>query len=794
MALTVKHKDNVESALKRLPDAFSSATNSNPKSRNGKFRDVDKTDQITLKDITSSGKFRARSHFNGTWISDEEFVYASYRKGLNVVNVRDASKNRNVMSRGHFDHYNPYKYFVSADQKYLMLQIDPYPVFRRSTLSEYVIRAMRPSGKVEIKLRPSDHNEERDGPFLIRYASFAPAGNAVVYVDEDNNIYYRRSVMDRDEKLTTTGKDAVFFNGIPDWVFEEEVFEDNKAMWWGPDGNTLVFGSFNDTEVGNVLLKAYGDWKDIEQYPIIEEVPYPKVNTTNPVNQLWVADLANGTISKRQIPPPLSMANEETHFFGVHFADASRFAVKWMNRVQDRTVVTMCSINSIKDCEEIFAYEEPEGWVNYKYQLHFDHAEGSSDFVTVFSDPHSVHRYRQVLLVSNNQRTFLTKRDADVVKILEWSSDGYIYFVATAEGQPGTRHLYRVPSPNSAASGDESNKLECMTCQTGDHDLHRRECKYYDVSMSKDAGHYSMTCKGPDVPYTCICETATNKMISTWEDNDKLIKRLSGRDLPSVHMLDIPVNGTDLPLRAKMYLPPDFEPTSKYPMIVYAYGGPGSQMADETFDQSSFQTYLAGSKGFIYVTVDPRGTGYQGDRFQFAMKKSFGTVDVASVTAAAAYLQRNLTYVDADRTAIWGWSYGGFLSLSTLGQDEDNVFACAASVAPVSDWTLYDTYYTERYMGLLSDNAKGYDRSRVFNNLDRLKYKPFFLLHGTHDDNVHYQQSMLLSAALEKKDILFRQQSYPDQDHSIISYQTHLYHSITDFFLNDCFTERKTKK
>ena len=151
--------------------------------------------------------------------------------------------------------------------------------------------------------------------------------------------------------------------------------------------------------------------------------------------------------------------------------------------------------------------------------------------------------------------------------------------------------------------------------------------------------------------------------------------------------------------------------------------------------------------------------------------------------------QNNLGYIDKDKTAVWGWSYGGYLSLMTLSKDYDDVFKCGASVAPVADWSLYDTYYTERYMGLNTDtdNYQGYNRSSAFHYLGNLRTKKYYLLHGTHDDNVHYQNSMLLSAALEDQDILFRQQAYPDQDHSIARYRMHLDHSLVNFFLSDCF-------
>lgn len=148
-----------------------------------------------------------------------------------------------------------------------------------------------------------------------------------------------------------------------------------------------------------------------------------------------------------------------------------------------------------------------------------------------------------------------------------------------------------------------------------------------------------------------------------------------------------------------------------------------------------------------------------------------------------------MTYIDKEKTGVWGWSYGGYLSLMTLTHDTENVFTCGASVAPVVDWTLYDTYYTERYMGLNTeeDNFEGYKRASALNNVSMLRNKRYFLLHGTHDDNVHYQNSMLLSATLERQDILFRQQAYPDQDHSIGHFIKHLHHSLVNFFLSECF-------
>ena len=793
LVLTMRHKADVSEAQARiLPDSFTSASCNNHLSSAKKLPEG--TRRVKMEDFLY-GKFRPSNfnEFNGTWINDAEFLVEDYNRGLLIHNM-ESGKDRKIMSLPHFSHFNAYKKQLSGDQLFLLLQINPEKIFRHSFMSEYVILPLTKGkvGNTEITLKPAGDNDP--APFPIRHATFAPKGNALVYVDEDNNIYYRASVYDQDEKLTQNGQHITFFNGVADWVTEEEVLEDDKAYWWAPDGKKIVFGSYNDTKVENYTLEDYGPWREIDPYPYIEQIAYPKVNMTNPTVTVTLVNFENG-ITQRVVAPPRSLEGQEVHFSWVEWVNEDFFAVQWMNRVQNVTVVTMCHVESIDDCVEIFANEEPSGWIEYKYRIYFDPAwdqnhSKSPNFAVILADPHAKHRYRQVVLVSDNARTFLTKREADVEKIHKWSTDGYIYFSAVGEDQIGTKNLYRVPSPNLKA---KSAKVECLSCNfTTVAEVGRRSpCRHFTAVMSSDCSYYSLSCDGPDVPFSILVNTKDNSLHSVYDDNSKLAARLKNVAVPTIQHMQVPIRGTDLKAPVRMYLPPDFDPNTKYPMLVYFYGGPGSQMVDLSFNQYDYQTFLAGSKGFIYAMLDPRGTAGQGDEWRMSQYKNFGTVEIDAIMDVTKYLQSNLKYVDANRTALWGWSYGAFLSSSTLARDKEDVFKCGIAVAPVTDWTLYDTYYTERYMGLLDDNREGYRKSRVFNYIDNLKNKKLYLIHGTKDDNVHYQQSLLLSAALEQKDILFRQQSYTDQDHSILRYRKHLYHSITDFLLNDCFVEKK---
>ena len=208
--------------------------------------------------------------------------------------------------------------------------------------------------------------------------------------------------MSQDSQITDDGQAFNVFNGIPDWVFEEEVFEDNKALWWSPDATKLVYGSFNDTEVDTYLLQSYGQPDNLRQYPDLLEVRYPKVGRVNPVSALWMTDLQTG--AKTRILPPRSMDHEEVHFSQVTWADSgNNFAVTWFNRVQNRSIITLCNVNDL-DCsdldKEIFKRDEQNGWVPYKYKILFNPTPPNPknrDFVTILPAKFLVHKYRQLV-------------------------------------------------------------------------------------------------------------------------------------------------------------------------------------------------------------------------------------------------------------------------------------------------------------------------------------------------------------------------------------------------------------
>lgn len=245
-----------------------------------------------------------------------------------------------------------------------------------------------------------------------------------------------------------------------------------------------------------------------------------------------------------------------------------------------------------------------------------------------------------------------------------------------------------------------------------------------------------------------------------WESNDHLERALKGKAIPRVeiHELDL---GNGFTAKAMLLIPPGTNTSSsavKHPMLVDVYGGPNSANVVGTWS-IGWGTHLASNRSVVYAKIDGRGSGLRGDRLMYQIYRKLGTVEVQDQITGARKLAEQLPFVDPQRIAIWGWSYGGYASAMALAQDTQHVFQCAVSVAPVTDWLFYDSIYTERYMGLptLTDNRAGYETSRLTALHERFRNRTYLLVHGTYDDNVHYQQAMQLARALETHDIMFKQ-------------------------------------
>ena len=280
-------------------------------------------------------------------------------------------------------------------------------------------------------------------------------------------------------------------------------------------------------------------------------------------------------------------------------------------------------------------------------------------------------------------------------------------------------------------------------------------------------------------PVYTLHKAINGKKVKEIKNNDELLKKLSGYEVSPKEFSTISVNGNDL----NMYMikPKNFDPSKKYPLFMYQYSGPGSQqVANRWMGANDYWHQMLASEGYIVACVDGRGTGLKGRDFKKVTQKELGKFEVEDQIAAAKKLSE-LPYIDEERTGIWGWSYGGFMSTNCLLKGSDT-FEMAIAVAPVTSWRFYDTIYTERYMLTPQENPSGYDDNSPLNYADRLKGK-YLLVHGSGDDNVHHQNTMRMVEALVQANKQFDQAIYPDKNHGIYGGNTrlHLYTKMTDF-------------
>ncbi|XP_076167071.1 venom dipeptidyl peptidase 4 [Ptiloglossa arizonensis] len=725
---------------------------------------------------TYDQSFRANG-FNGTWITDTEILYFDESGDVRIFNATSGTSRILLKSWV----VNGDKVSISYDKSYVLISYDVISGFRYSSFQRFTVYSIK--YKTYTKLA--------DGARLA-LACWSPTMNAVVYV-LNNDIYYQTfnddDIQNSDvERLTYTGVPGAIYNGVPDWVYEEEVLASSVALWFSPDGSHLAFATYNDTEVKDAVILYYGKPGRMEdQYPTEVKIKYPKAGSPNPSVTLNVVDLMNPSVKLPTLEPPIDIVGEDNVLYTVMWTDNRVLAI-WTNRVQNKGALVLydVSVPITGYTQNILYLEEPEGWLRifppvfadvYMYMpgmQHYDTKAGR--FIHIHK--YHVYEYDRSFYLSNGSD--ITLGEAEVIAVV--ASDkrrGRLYYVGTGIGKPSQRNLYSVPM-------DGSEDPYCLSCNVRTPE--GNNCSYSSALFSTDSSYYVLNCAGPDPPTVMIFD-ADHRLLYSWEENRSLRRRLAARKQPRVKNFDVRVNGYDSNVR--LYLPPDFDDKKSYPLLINVYSGPNTVRITEA-NTNGFKSYMATNRSVIYGHIDGRGSAYKGSKMLFEIYRRLGTVEIEDQIAVTRILQKMHPWIDRNKTAIWGWSYGGFSAAMVLATDVDSVFKCGISVAPVASWIYYDSIYTERFMGLptTDDNLEGYNRTDITRRVEGIRGKKFMLIHGTGDDNVHYQQAMVLNKALVARDIMFEQQSYTDEAHGLTGVSPHLYHTM-DRFWSDCFDDSR---
>ncbi|RUS77449.1 hypothetical protein EGW08_014787, partial [Elysia chlorotica] len=588
---------------------------------------------------------------------------------------------------------------------------------------------------------------------------------------QENDVYYKRDPDAAIVNITQDGIRGRIYNGVPDWVYEEEVLASNNAIWWSTQSSYILYATFDDTPVPRFYFPVYGPLN--EAYTKLYNISYPKPGYPNPYFNLTVYNLADKTGHVLQPPSEFADAGD-FYFYKVAWRNDKDVLVTWLNRKQDRAILTLCSAAS-GFCKKSTELKSETGWLDVLHPPMFSE-DGSRYFIIAPQKSGTDGFYfRHVAMVEiragdgQDKMSFVTEGDWEVTEIKGYDQETQTLYFTSPHLDPRRRHLYSVKIP--------IRKETCLTCN------YNKNCQYNEISMATTTDFYVLKCLGPGIPkYSLHYMNGTE--INRLQNNTKFAELLSHKALPWIKYVQIELDNGQKAW-GKLLLPPALkeEEILKYPLLLEQYGGPGSQMVTEMFN-IGWRTYLASAKDVIHATVDVRGSGGRGEDFKHAIYRALGTHEVDD-TIKAGKFYKGLHYVDENKMAIFGWSYGGYLSASVLGRKEE-VFKCGIAVAPVTDWIYYDSIYTERYMGLPKDNLQGYQYANVSKYAENFKNKNFLLIHGTGDDNVHFQNAAQLVKALEMANIHFRFEMYTDSAHRLARHETHLYKSMDDF-LFECF-------
>ncbi len=693
--------------------------------------------QITVEEIYQ-GAFRTegldalRSLKNGKQYTILNLDRSSQTSTIDTYDYKTLEKVATVVSSDDLTDV-PYfsSYEFSSDETKILLASEIESIFRRSTLGIFHVYDI--ASKTLTKIADTK----------IQEPSFSPDGKQVAYVHE-NNLYIFDIAKKATKQLTTDGIKNKIINGVTDWVYEEE-FSFVRAFEWNSDGTKIAFLRFDETNVPEFSMDVYGE--ELYQKPYVFK--YPKAGENNAIVTLHMYDAASGTISDVDLGeayyiPRIKWMN-----------DPSSLSVQTINRHQND--LKLQRVNTKDNSVTLLLQEKDAAYVDIHDNLTFL-ANDSFIWSSEKDGWNHIYLHNEDGKLMNQ----ITKGPWEVTAYYGYDqNEDKVYYQSTENG-----------SINRGVHSIDSNgkNRKALTAEEGTN----------NADFSADFTYFINTFSSSDTPPTYTLHKAlTGKKLKDIKNNESLLETLKSYEIVPKEFSTISINGNDL----NMYMmkPKDFDESKKYPLFMTQYSGPGSQsVSNRWMGANDYWHQMLVADGYVVVCVDGRGTGLKGRDFKKVTYLNLVKYETEDQIAAAKKLSE-LSYIDEDRTGIWGWSFGGHMATNCILKGND-VFEMAIAVAPVTSWRFYDTIYTERFMQTPAENPNGYDDNSPFNYPELLEGK-YLLVHGSGDDNVHVQNSMRMIEALVQANKQFDWAIYPDKNHGIYGGNTriHLFTKLTNF-------------
>mgnify|MGYP004640742417 FL=1 len=694
--------------------------------------------EITLEDIWAKGTFRSksideiRSMKNGENYCIlkreciEKYAYATGKKTEEIVSFSDLKFK--TESEYVFD------YQFNQDESKLLLATNPQFIYRRSYLANYYIYDIKTKQLTSVSKGK------------VRLTEFAPDGSKVAYV-KDNNLFMLYLSDMQETQITTNGEFNKIINGTTDWVYEEE-FAITKGFFWSPDSKKIAFYSFDESKVKEYTIPYYGSL-----YPVQYTYKYPKAGEDNSIVSVLVYDIEARQTHNIDLGP-----NKDIYIPRLQWTLNNEVFVHKLNRHQNHYELFVANCNDYK-LNKIYD-ERNECYIEQVEDVNF--LSDKKNFILKSEKNGFMNLYKVNIYTKEIEPITTGQYDvADICYIDDKS--GKIYFTV-AQSEAYNRELLLV---------DKNKKIKKLSGKVGT----------YTADFSATGKYYISSFSDTDTPTVYTVNDNTGKTLVVLEDNKDLKAVLSnyGKERKEFGKFKTS-SGQDL--NYWIIKPEKMESGKKYPLLFYVYGGPGSQEVLNSQSRASDYMWfrMLAQKGYVVACVDGRGTGMRGEKFKKCTYMELGKYETEDQIEAAKYFG-SLSFIDKNRIGIFGWSYGGYMSSLCISKGAD-YYKAAIAVAPVTNWRYYDNVYTERFMRTPQENAEGYDTNSPINHVEKLKGN-YLLIHGTADDNVHYQNSMDLITALVKANKQFEHFAYPNKDHGIYGGNTrlHLYTLMTDFIL-----------
>ena len=624
-------------------------------------------------------------------------------------------------------------YSFSEDEKKVLLPTETESIYRYSTRSNYYVY----DRETKIAEELSEGKQ--------RLAQFSPDASKVAFVKE-NNIFIKDIINNTELQVTFDGEINKIINGATDWVYEEEFAFDN-GMQWNASGNKIAYYRFDEEKVPEFSMDLFTDL-----YPSQSQFKYPKAGETNSTIELFIYDLDSNKTIKANI-------NTEEEFYIPRIKwtlDENVLSVQRMNRHQNQ--LDFILVDAKDGSSQTIFTENDAAYIDVTDNLTF--LNDGKYFI--WTSEKSGYNHIYLYNLKGKQVRQITKGNYDVTDFYGIDESNNTVYFASSERSPMHRDVYAIQL-NGKNKKTLTNKIGTNS-----------------ATFSTNYKYFINQYSNANTPYYFSLYDAKGNEVRILKDNSNLKNSLAEYALSQKEFFNFKTTeGIDL--NGWMMKPHNFDETKQYPVFMYLYGGPGSQQVTDSWGGSNFLWYqMLTQQGYIVACVDNRGTGARGSEFKKCTYQQLGKLETEDQIEANRYLA-NLPYVDGSRIGIFGWSYGGYMSSLCLLKGADE-FKMAIAVAPVTNWRYYDSIYTERYMRTPQENASGYDDNSPINHVEKLKGK-YLLVHGSADDNVHYQNTMEMTNALVNANKQFDLFIYPNKNHGIYGGYTrlHLFTKMTNF-------------